>query len=755
MAVTPQPQQLELIESGPSVSSHGPSVGSNEESPIQSIYHDLDASNSVSLGSAPSDRTLLHDHTGAMLSHQPQTMTGPNNVPPAAVDTLSCHQLLSDPPSGVITPNRLFGFGIETDLDFNALDLSFIDTYNTQVPFEFERQIEHVAEENTALAHDYQTQENARRERRIPGDIPQQSIWRFVPVSTDGGFAEHDNLSLPNQSGMIQSPDSFGDFNRRATKEKLDPASRDKILAIILNQMRTRVHPTLSAFPSTELLDHLIQFFLAGPIPEASSWIHCASFQPRLARPELLLAMAAYGAVLTPDRSLRKLGFAIQEVVRNHLPSVFEDDNTTIRDLQLHQAYLLHLEIGLWSGNSRKIEISESSEQPLLTMVRRRGYFKRSAYPTMKVLPEDDGLALDQKWRDWIVRESTKRLVYHLCQHDAQSSISLLVSPLISYSELGLPLPEPQDLWLASSSEEWKRLYFEKYSNKTTRSPSLNECVANLDLLKPSKACIDLGLSCSAVLYALWGLVWEYRKVSLLFCGQPRIWDSGMAILSRYQELTKIFDYYRITLSNESLLLLELLSMHLHMSLEEIQLFAGFEGTEQESRVQQSVKEWVKSRTSRQAVWHAGQVFRATNSLSSLQLRDFHAVSLFHASLAFWAYGLASRMFCHDNDAHSLPFGSSSLHSLYPTIWLDGEETTETYRYISLGIGVPSLKGAQQGKLPAQLDDSTAVMNIIIDTLRQGDSEPPQPNSPLVENLILIMQRIRDMPFGGENPLQG
>lgn len=51
--------------------------------------------------------------------------------------------------------------------------------------------------------------------------------------------------------------------------------------------------------------------------------------------------MTAYGA---PDHSLRKLIYAIQEVVRSHLVAVFKGNNI---NLQLQQAFLLHLEIRL------------------------------------------------------------------------------------------------------------------------------------------------------------------------------------------------------------------------------------------------------------------------------------------------------------------------------------------------------------------------------------------------------------------------
>jgi hypothetical protein len=46
----------------------------------------------------------------------------------------------------------------------------------------------------------------------------------------------------------------------------------------------------------------------------------------------------------------------------------FERDNSRTRDLQILQTYALELQIGLWSGNKRKMEIAESHAQPLITV---------------------------------------------------------------------------------------------------------------------------------------------------------------------------------------------------------------------------------------------------------------------------------------------------------------------------------------------------------------------------------------------------
>lgn len=107
--------------------------------------------------------------------------------------------------------------------------------------------------------------------------------------------------------------------------------------------------------------------------------------------------------------------------------------------------------MGLWSGNKRKMEIAESNSQPLVTMLRRGGFFKRRNPPAA---PEhsDNDKTLDQKWRAWIEAESFKRVAFHVLIHDTQASISLLTRPLISYAEISLELPYTLALWRATSA---------------------------------------------------------------------------------------------------------------------------------------------------------------------------------------------------------------------------------------------------------------------------------------------------------------
>jgi hypothetical protein len=213
------------------------------------------------------------------------------------------------------------------------------------------------------------------------------------------------------------------------------------MLALVLGTCSPEnVKKIASAFPSIELLDGLIQYFLSSASLDAQAWFHLPTFSPSKLGPELLACIVSAGAASIPDVSLRKLGYALHEASRMGQSKIFEDDNTAIRDLQQVRTFLLQLKIGMWSGISRKMEIAESFLQPLMTMLRRGGRFRRSTWKEIRPSPEDLGQTLENKWLEWVHQESFLRCVHRAFELDRQSSMALLKPLLISYSEMQLPL---------------------------------------------------------------------------------------------------------------------------------------------------------------------------------------------------------------------------------------------------------------------------------------------------------------------------
>ncbi|KAJ5505530.1 Zinc finger C2H2 [Penicillium expansum] len=618
------------------------------------------------------------------------------------------------------------------------VDLSFLESYNARAPFEYEAV---TASTLAPLVHAVENKASQPDHAAREDQSVQRLRWRFVPVPQDHGYAEHGNLLLGGQVGPDTPPKSLRNLDMGPGPDNcLDLASRDKILSIMLSQMPQPFSLNAASFPSPELLDRLIRYFLTVPFSSAGAWIHRSTFTPNQSRSELLLAMAAAGAVLTPDLTLRKLGFAMQEVVRHRLPAVFEADNTLIRDLELHQAFLLCLEISLWSANSRKMEISESFRYPLITMLRRRGRFDAARYPLITVHPVDTDQILEDKWRLWIREESIKRLVYQLWQHDAHCSMMLLTSPLMSYAELSLPLPACPALWNAPDATQWKEIFCAQQarSQYVSHQIRLTECVLNMDLLESHRHMIDMRLSCTAVLHALWGLIWEYRQMSLLtssssnssnshsstILGPSGLRSGGLLMASRHQQLTEMLNYFGIGYKNENALYWHSTLMHMHMSLEEIQLFAvSFE---------QSESAWSESKEGRQAVWHAAQIIREIRALEPQYLRDFTAVALYHSTLVIWAYGM----------------GVADLTGTTTTkvpIWLDSPETEHVQRFISFGRGQPMLHGDTPEVSAVDLCDPTTVLTLTLRLMYHNHSGPDAHEPPLVKNVVHAVQKLLEV----------
>lgn len=255
--------------------------------------------------------------------------------------------------SGAWTPRNLFEFGVDTNLELDDMDLGFLNDYNQNNPFG--------ATPDASVSAVGSLVSDARSDPPLGVEsLQKSSTWRFRPHSRDN----RDNaLSMPaTESGKKFTVD------RRVTVEPLTHNTRDQILAMIVS-LNADTKAMLS-FPSVDLLDSLMQYFLTST-SALVNLIHAPTFNPRLKRPELCAAMIAAGASLAPDASLRKFGLAIQEAIRLSLPSRIEKDNTLVRDLQLIQGAIIGLKIGLWSGNSRKMELAESFMQPWATMVRR------------------------------------------------------------------------------------------------------------------------------------------------------------------------------------------------------------------------------------------------------------------------------------------------------------------------------------------------------------------------------------------------
>ena len=315
--------------------------------------------------------------------------------------------------------------------------------------------------------------------------------------------------------------------------------------------------------------------------------------------------------------------------------------------------------------------------------------------------------------------------------------MALNINPIISYADMELPLPASRQLWDAKSAIEWKGLF---RTTAPERLPSLADLLRDMSQLTVFQDRIDTQFAASVLVHGLSALVNEYHRLKFISTSNSKHWHA-LVTNSRQQELDQALQHFRMVCSElhvqcrpEVILVCEVVSMLLYMSLEELQLFAGKEDKQEARRVYHSALEWIASPDSRRAVWHAGQVIRAARTMSPGSLTAFSAIGVYYASLAFWSYSVVSKA----NSARLTGSPNSQISNTGPTVFLDGDQGPDISKFVTLGCGLPALQGLGAA---VYLVDPATTMKLVQATLQ---SEPSEKAPALVQMLAQLMGDLGD-----------
>jgi hypothetical protein len=196
---------------------------------------------------------------------------------------------------------------------------------------------------------------------------------------------------------------------------------------------------------------------------------------------------------------------------------------------------------------------------------------------------------------------------------------------------------------------------------------------------------------------------------------------------SRLAELKKLLECIRLGNSDDpsALLLLEALCMHLHLSLDDLHLFAGVEGYNEAKRIFPALREWARTPAAREAVWHAAQILRHAKAMPII--RDFAAVIVYQAALALWCFGIISRGEDKRDEQVAI---------------LTGDETVEVNLFVTLGRGSPAVAGFKEDE-PVLLSDVGGVVQTIKNLLGAKGEEDMLPSPKVVENILELLEELR------------
>lgn len=257
---------------------------------------------------------------------------------------------------------------------------------------------------------------------------------------------------------------------------------------------------------------------------------------------------------------------------------------------------------------------------------------------------------------------------------------------------------------------------------------------------------LDARFSISIFLHGFWSLILEYRHLNAVHrkqsYGNTLGGTSNLLLSSRRQELIKDLRSFQLIAaewpdaSAQENLLLNLLMMNLHVSMDDLQLFSGKEGEQPARRIYPILQQWAGSAEARSAVCYAGQVLRYAKLFPPDHLKDFYAVAVEQAALALWTYSVVMRA------NRQLP--SATRYGFEEAVYLDDPESMSTERFIAFGQGRPMIRGvAGRGVLvDSSILDPRACMDVVQEILASNFPRSQEGLPPIVENLCDMIQKL-------------
>lgn len=350
-------------------------------------------------------------------------------------------------------------------------------------------------------------------------------------------------------------------------------------------------------------------------------------------------------------------------------------------------------------------------------------------------------------------------------------------------TELGAPLPEIDDFWLAKSATEWRSLYDRENGPQQDLSTHLS-LRPQYSLRRLFQLCLSDELKnhtykmtptrLRLLLYPLQGLVFQHCQLldafpdtSLLSLSSSRTTTrtSSIVRLEELQSLLQNWWYlaqtatatsvninrapsYEETVMNVNFILFHLVSLNLYTGLKSIESFArGDRGDEDENTSDKDSESDARHRyltdrcvfSPHDALFHAGQVLRLVHAIPIRLRPPWWAAAVYRVALVLWAYSMAqvpssplaptpSFRDHHSagNNGPQAPASDSATSGGESTIAINAIMPTDAAvaRFLRLKRGVPVLVGSsgESGSSTAtlRLDNPRLVLQWCIDTLNEG-----------------------------------
>ncbi|KAF7952278.1 uncharacterized protein EAE97_001775 [Botrytis byssoidea] len=145
-----------------------------------------------------------------------------------------------------------------------------------------------------------------------------QSIGQWTPKS--GHYRAHAEKDMVSKDLISLKIDFSGQWDPSISGEPLLPRTRDKIIALAVGSCkRSNIGTIVSAFPTVDVLECLINIALTQQKGDLDGYIHVPTFSKSESRVETIAAMVITGTSRSSHKAVQKFGHGLGEILSYYL----------------------------------------------------------------------------------------------------------------------------------------------------------------------------------------------------------------------------------------------------------------------------------------------------------------------------------------------------------------------------------------------------------------------------------------------------
>ncbi|KAJ5533209.1 hypothetical protein N7494_009761 [Penicillium frequentans] len=310
---------------------------------------------------------------------------------------------------------------------FNAAPILAMDIDNEQMAIDHSNQNINVSIDGGGIMS---------RPASPPNEASEEDKWPYQWDPASQAITAAKPIDLPGNHPLRRDHEIRFDISHQRYQ---------KVTAFLLEPARRGFNFHSLHFPDLETTNIFIRLFFTR-FEYQMPVIHHPSLQSCDELPDpLLAAMIAIGAIYSRERHTCRFSIVLVDMARLSSQIALEMNNKLMRDPKFVYALTLICYAGLWCGNKRLFELSESLRAAVVTYCRQ---IRDSEFMLAREDLKRFGNSTEGRWQAWIVKESRKRLLWIIYSFDSWQNLWLLSVPVTRNSGM-LQRPIVGGLYLA------------------------------------------------------------------------------------------------------------------------------------------------------------------------------------------------------------------------------------------------------------------------------------------------------------------